>query len=89
MNFIPVYIKLFFLFILLYSNLYAQYPLAPEVWSIPEKIAVISNWAVRAESPSISFDKQRLYMDAGGIAVTEWADTGWAVPYGLNSNIKV
>lgn len=74
--------------ILTAANINAQYPLAPEVWSIPEKIAIISEWAVRSESPSISFDKQSLYFDAGGIAVTEWADTGWAIPYGLNSNIN-
>lgn len=70
------------------ANTFAQYTLAPEVWSIPEKVTVISEWAVRSESPSISFDKQKLYFHAGGIAVTEWSDTGWTEPYGLNSNIN-
>ncbi len=69
-------------------NTFAQYPEAPEKWSIPEKIVVISDWAVRSESPSISFDKQKLYFHAGGIAVTELSDTGWTEPYGLNGNIN-
>ncbi len=82
--------KKILLFICLFAaaNINAQYPLAPEVWSIPEKVTVISEWAVRSESPSISFDKQRLYFHAGGPAVTEWGDTSWAEPYSLNSNIN-
>lgn len=44
-------------------DIFAQYPLAPEVWSIPEKVIVISEWQVRSESPSISFDKQKLYFE--------------------------
>ncbi|HSW55543.1 MAG TPA: T9SS type A sorting domain-containing protein [Ignavibacteriaceae bacterium] len=67
-------------------KLNAQYPLAPEVWSIPEKVIAISEWQVRSESPSISFDKQKLYFD--GIAFTEWADTGWAEPTFLPSHIN-
>lgn len=70
------------------ANTFAQFPLAPEVWSIPEKVVVISEWAVRSESPSISFDKNKLYFHAGGIAVTQKSDTGWTEPYGLNSNIN-
>ena len=68
------------------ANIYAKYPLAPEVWSIPEKVAVISNWATRAQYPSITFDKQKLYFE--GLAVTEWADTGWTEPYSLPSYIN-
>lgn len=64
----------------------AQYPLAPEVWSVPEKIAVISEWAISSRSPSISFDKQKLYFE--GLAVTEWADTGWTIPQLLPSHIN-
>jgi len=74
------------IFVLIIKNLNAQYPLAPEVWSIPEKVAIISEWATRSESPSISFDKQKLYFD--GIAVTEWADTGWAEPSLLPTHIN-
>ena len=44
MSNIPGNIKLGLLLILLYSNIYAQYPLAPEVWSIPEEIAIISEY---------------------------------------------
>lgn len=72
--------------ILTAANINAQYPLAPEVWSIPEKVTAISEWQVRSESPSISFDKQKLYFD--GIAVTEWTDTGWAEPTFLPSHIN-
>ena len=68
------------------ANIFAQYPLAPEVWSIPEKVAVISEWATRAQSPSISFDKQKLYFE--GLAVTEWSDTGWTEPYSLPGYIN-
>lgn len=79
--------KLFILILfLIIKNLNAQYPLAPEVWSIPEKVTTISEWQVRSESPSISFDKQKLYFD--GIAVTEWADTGWSEPTFLPSHIN-
>ncbi len=67
-------------------ELNAQYPLAPEVWSIPEKVTAISEWQVRSESPSISINKQKLYFD--GIAVTEWADTGWGEPTFLPSHIN-
>jgi len=67
-------------------NIFAQYQLAPEVWSIPEKVTAISEWQVRSESPSISFDKQKLYFD--GIAVTEWADTVWSEPTFLPSHIN-
>lgn len=61
-------------------------PLAPEVWSIPEKIEVISNWAGRNQCPSVSWDKQKLYFD--GLALTEWADTGWTIPQLLPSHIN-
>ncbi len=67
-------------------TIYAQYPLAPEVWSIPKKVTAISQWQNRSESPSISFDKQKLYFD--GIAVTEWADTGWGEPAFLPNYIN-
>lgn len=67
-------------------NINAQYPEAPEKWSIPEKIAVISDWSERSQSPSTSFDKQKLYFE--GLAVTEWSDTGWAEPYSLPSYIN-
>lgn len=82
--------KLYFIFSLAFTLSYAQtqYSQAPEFWSIPEKVAVISNWGLRTESPSISFDRQKLYIDAGGIAVTELADTGWTKPYPLNNNIN-
>jgi hypothetical protein len=65
---------------------FAQYPLAPEVWSSPEKIAVISEWAGRNQCPSISWDKQKLYFD--GLAVSEWADTGWTIPQLLPNHIN-
>jgi len=67
-------------------NTFAQYPLAPEVWSTPEKIAVISEWAGRNQCPSISWDKQKLYFD--GLAVSEWADTGWTIPQLLPNHIN-
>ncbi|MEJ2616169.1 MAG: hypothetical protein P8Z35_14525, partial [Ignavibacteriaceae bacterium] len=50
------------LILLLTSEINAQYPLAPEIWSVPKKIAAISNWAARSESPSISYDGQMLYI---------------------------
>ena len=76
-----------FLFLtVIVKNIFAQYQLAPEVWSIPEKVTAISEWQNRSESPSISFDKQKLYFD--GIAVAEWADTVWATPTFLPSNIN-
>ncbi|MEE9450941.1 MAG: hypothetical protein V3V72_12900, partial [Ignavibacteriaceae bacterium] len=75
-----------FLFIVEPECINAQYPLAPEVWSIPEKVAVISEWATRSQSPSISFDKQKLYFE--GLAVTEWGDTSWTEPYSLPSHIN-
>jgi len=66
----------------------AQYPLplAPEVWSIPEKVAIISQWSQSQISPSISFDKQYLYFE--GLAVSEWSDTGWIEPYSLPNYIN-
>jgi len=78
-------IILLVLFALVIDTL-AQYPLAPEVWSVPEKIEVISEWAISSRSPSISFDKQKLYFE--GLAVTEWADTGWTIPQLLPSHIN-
>lgn len=68
------------------TDTFAQYPLAPEVWSVPEKIAVISEWTISSRSPSISFDRQKLYFE--GLAVTEWADTGWTIPQLLPSHIN-
>lgn len=80
--------KKIILFIFLFAaiNINAQYPLAPEVWSIPKKVEVISEWATRSQSPSVSFDRQKLYFE--GLAVTEWADTGWTTPYSLPSHIN-
>ena len=79
-----IYISTIFLLTVFTTN--AQYPLAPEVWSIPQKVAIISETVSRAESPSISWDGQSLYFN--WIGVTEWADTGWGVPYRLNNNIN-
>lgn len=67
-------------------TIYSQYPLAPEVWSIPEKVDVISEWSTRSQYPSITFDKQYLYFE--GLAVTEWVDTGWSEPNSLPGYIN-
>ncbi len=63
-----------------------EYPVAPEVWSTPEEIAVIHTVVDRAESPSISFDGEKLYFN--WIGVTEKTDTGWTTPIRLNNNIN-
>ena len=67
-------------------NINAQYPLAPEIWSIPKEVAIISEYTGRAESPSISFDGNKLYFH--GISMTERADTGWKWPVRLNNNVN-
>jgi len=77
---------IFIILVIITKNLFAQYPLAPEVWSVPEKIGVISEWATSSRSPSISFNKQKLYFE--GLAVTEWVDTGWNVPNSLPNYIN-
>ena len=77
---------IFLILVFIIKNLQAQYPLAQEVWSIPEKVTAISEWAISARSPSVSFDKQKLYFE--GLAVTEWADTGWTIPQLLPSHIN-
>jgi len=63
-----------------------KYPVAPEVWSTPEKILAISQPDSRAESPSTSFDGNKLYFS--GIRVSEKTDTGWSIPKSLNDNIN-
>jgi Secretion system C-terminal sorting domain/WD40-like Beta Propeller Repeat len=84
-----VSLSILFIVILLFpQKVKAQYPEAPEIWSVPEEITVISQWAQASVSPSINFQNNKLYFSAGGIAETEKTDTVWGEPFGLNSNIN-
>lgn len=81
-------IILFLLPILLYSQSNEKYPQAKEIWSKPEEIKAISNWAGRVENISTSADGKTLYISVSGVAVTHLSDTGWTTPYKLGSHIN-
>lgn len=65
-----------------------KYPQAPEIWSKPEEINVISNWAGSVENIAVSADGKTLYISVSGVAVTHLSDTGWTTPYKLGSHIN-
>ena len=76
-------LPLMFVLILLFpNNAQAQYPEAPEIWSVPEELTTITENVSGADAPSISFDGKKLYF--GGIWVTEKTDTGWSIPERLD-----
>lgn len=62
-----------------------SYPEAPEKWSRPEPIRVISDSFARAESPSVTADGKILYF--GYIWVTHLTDIGWSTPKLLPKHI--
>jgi hypothetical protein len=66
-----------------------KYPVAPEIWSKPEEIKPISDWAGEVDGISVSANGKMLYLGVAGIALTELTDTGWATPHKLNSKINV
>ncbi|MGK9477384.1 T9SS type A sorting domain-containing protein [Melioribacter sp. OK-6-Me] len=66
-----------------------KYPHAAEIWSKPEEIKAISNWAGSVDGISVSADGKTLYISVAGIAVTELSDTGWTTPYKLGSHINI
>ncbi|MBI1938700.1 MAG: T9SS type A sorting domain-containing protein [Ignavibacteriales bacterium] len=79
-------VMIFFLFPTL---LYAQkYPQATEIWSKPEEIKAISNWAGSVDNISTSADGKTLYISVSGVAVTHLSDSGWTTPYKLGSHIN-
>lgn len=75
--------------IMLLAQTREKYPQATEVWSKPEEIKAISNWAGSVDGISVSADGKTLYISVAGIAVTELGDTGWTTPYKLGSHINI
>jgi len=78
---------IFFLPLIIFAQT-TKYPQAPEIWSKPEKIKAISDWAGTVGGASVSSDGKTLYMAVSGIAVSHLSDTGWTTPYKLPSNIN-
>lgn len=71
-------------------NIHGQkkYPQAPEVWSKPEKIDAIFNWAGSVAGLTVTADGKKIYFGGGGIVSTELSDTGWTQPQRLGNQIN-
>jgi len=81
--------KLSFYMLLFFIQTYAQnYPIAPEIWSSPELIMEIDQWALQSQAPSIDWSSEKLYFEAGYISVVEKTNSGWGTPITLSSNVN-
>lgn len=77
--------KLLFIIFLFVQTLSAQYEPAPEIWSVPEKIQVFSDFGRPIFQISISHDGGELLYSHGYIS--RLTETGWSEPELIDSTI--